>query len=55
MTEPQETEENDERTDPIVAPPTANPTRVRVPPEGLGGDTDKGHPASPGSRPEEEA
>lgn len=36
MTEPEETQENIERTEPIVAAPTANPARVQVPPEGPG-------------------
>jgi hypothetical protein len=36
MTEPEETQEETDRTDPILAPPTANPARVQVPPEGLG-------------------
>lgn len=36
MTEPEETQENTERTEPIVAAPTANPVRVQVPPEGPG-------------------
>jgi hypothetical protein len=42
MTEPEETREDTERTEPIVAPPTANPARVKVPPEGLKQHTDKG-------------
>ncbi|MEV6811542.1 hypothetical protein [Micromonospora sp. NPDC051296] len=49
MTEPEETRDDDERTDPIVAPPTANPARVQVPAEGLGGQTDEGHPEQSGS------
>ncbi|WP_165945865.1 hypothetical protein [Micromonospora sp. KC606] len=53
MTEPEETSENTERTEPILAPPTANPARVKVPPEGLKQQTD-GDPA-PAGRPEEEA
>ncbi len=36
MTEPEESQENTERTEPIVAAPTANPARVQVPPEGPG-------------------
>ncbi|WP_018252811.1 hypothetical protein [Salinispora mooreana] len=36
MTEPEETQESTERTEPIVAAPTANPARVQVPPEGPG-------------------
>ncbi|MEH0937717.1 hypothetical protein [Micromonospora psammae] len=54
MTEPEETEENAERSERIVAPPTANPARVKVPPEGLKQQTDDGDPGRPGS-PEEEA
>ncbi|MFJ6198999.1 hypothetical protein [Micromonospora sp. NPDC092111] len=54
MTEPEESEENAERTAPIVAPPTANPTRVKVPPEGLKQRTEDGD-RTPSSPPEEEA
>ncbi|MFY1622327.1 hypothetical protein ACN261_23170 [Micromonospora sp. WMMD723] len=54
MTEPEETEEYAERTAPILAPPTANPARVQVPPEGPGQWTDDGDPAPTGP-PEEEA
>ncbi|MFI1194384.1 hypothetical protein ACH4T9_14170 [Micromonospora sp. NPDC020750] len=56
MTEPEEGgEENppDERAEPILAPPTANPTRVRVPPEGLQPHT--GEPEPSGPPPAEEA
>ena len=57
MTEPEETREDTERTEPIVAPPTANPARVKVPPEGLKQHTDKGEgdPTPSGSPAEEEA
>ncbi len=55
MTEPEETRDDDERSDPILAPPTANPARVQVPPEGLGGQTDEGHPEPSGSPPGEES
>ena len=57
MTEPEETREDTERTEPIVAPPTANPARVKVPPEGLKQHTDKdeGDPTPSGSPSEEEA
>ncbi|MDM4718890.1 hypothetical protein QTQ03_04485 [Micromonospora sp. WMMA1363] len=41
MTEPEESRENTESTEPILAPPTANPARVQVPPEGLGQQTDE--------------
>ncbi|MEV4482849.1 hypothetical protein [Micromonospora coxensis] len=54
MTEPEETREYTERTEPILAPPTANPARVQVPPEGLKQQTDDGDPV-PSGRPEEEA
>ncbi|MET7968908.1 MULTISPECIES: hypothetical protein [unclassified Micromonospora] len=56
MTEPEETRE-DERSEPIVAPPTANPARVKVPPEGLKQETDKGEgdPTPSGSPSGEEA
>ncbi|MFY1576173.1 hypothetical protein ACN26Z_14925 [Verrucosispora sp. WMMD703] len=53
MTEPDEARE-DERTEAILASPTANPARVQVPPEGLGGQTDEGHPEESGSPPAEE-
>ncbi|WP_199562423.1 hypothetical protein [Micromonospora deserti] len=54
MTEPEETQENAERTEPIVAPPTANPARVQVPPEGLGQQTDEPDPAASDRRRREE-
>ncbi|MFR9777544.1 hypothetical protein ACL02O_16000 [Micromonospora sp. MS34] len=41
MTEPEETREDTERSEPIVAPPTANPSRVKVPPEGLKQQSEK--------------
>jgi hypothetical protein len=57
MTEPEETGEETERSEPIVAPPTANPSRVKVPPEGLKQESEKGEggrtPSGP--PPEEEA
>ncbi|WP_199714359.1 hypothetical protein [Micromonospora radicis] len=53
MTEPEQARDED-RVDPIVASPTANPARVQVPAEGLGGQTDEGHPGAPGSPPAEE-
>ncbi|MGN9778367.1 hypothetical protein ACTMS0_21750 [Micromonospora sp. H33] len=46
MTEPEESREDTEPTEPIVAPPTANPARVQVPPEGLGPQTDEPDPAA---------
>ncbi|GIJ81005.1 hypothetical protein SAMN05443287_104268 [Micromonospora phaseoli] len=53
MTEPDEARD-DEFTEAILAPPTANPARVQVPAEGLGGQTDEGHPEPSGSPPAEE-
>ncbi|SCL22239.1 hypothetical protein GA0074692_1359 [Micromonospora pallida] len=53
MSEPEEYQDDAERTEPIVAPPTANPTRVQVPPEGPGALSDNVQPAEPG--PGEEA
>ncbi|MFI7426243.1 hypothetical protein [Micromonospora sp. HK10] len=57
MTEPEETREDSERSEPIVAPPTANPARVKVPPEGLKQHAEKGEgdPTPSGSPPGEEA
>ncbi|WP_341715955.1 hypothetical protein QQG74_18160 [Micromonospora sp. FIMYZ51] len=54
MTEPEESRD-DELTEPILAPPTANPRRVQVPEEGLDGQIDQGHPEPSGSPPTEEA
>lgn len=56
MSQPEENEEKSDKTDPILAPPTANPDRVRVPPEGIrhhrpDEETDR---EQAGSRPEEE-
>lgn len=48
MGEPEESQES-ERTDPILAPPTANPARVQVPPEGLGHESDDGKPGEHGA------
>ncbi|MCN0178952.1 hypothetical protein [Salinispora arenicola] len=53
MTEPEENQENAERTEPIVAPPTANPARVQVPPEGPGQEDSESDPAAT-DRPREE-
>jgi hypothetical protein len=55
MTEPEETREDTGRSEPIVAPPTANPSRVKVPPEGLRQRTDEGDPEPSGPSPGEEA
>ncbi|SCL35895.1 hypothetical protein GA0070616_5344 [Micromonospora nigra] len=53
MTEPEETGDEAERPEPILAPPTANPTRVQVPPEGAGQRTDERNPGPSGSPAEE--
>ncbi|MGC1215771.1 MAG: hypothetical protein WA890_31500 [Micromonospora sp.] len=53
MTEPEETREDTERSEPIVTPPTANPSRVKVPPEGVKEQTDDGEPGAAGPREEE--
>ncbi|MFC4018680.1 hypothetical protein ACFOW4_12120 [Micromonospora sp. GCM10011542] len=55
--EPEEPAESPEESDhpaPILAPPTANPARVRVPPEGLHPKTDQEDPERSGSPPGEE-
>ena len=36
MSEPEQTRDESDRSDPILTPPTANPSRVRVPPDGPG-------------------
>ncbi|MGC4896759.1 hypothetical protein [Micromonospora sp. DT31] len=56
MTEPEEARDDPAAGEPIEAPPTANPSRVRVPPEGpqhRSAPTDEGEPAS-GPSPAEE-
>ncbi|MFI6230444.1 hypothetical protein ACIBCR_24405 [Micromonospora echinospora] len=53
MSEVEESPDDVERTEPIKAPPTANPARVQVPPEGPRALTDDVRPAEPG--PGEEA
>ncbi|MFD2766958.1 hypothetical protein [Micromonospora eburnea] len=55
MTEPEETREDAERSEPIVSPPTANPSRVKVPPEGVKKQTDEGDRIPSGPPPEQEA
>ncbi|GHJ16394.1 MULTISPECIES: hypothetical protein [unclassified Micromonospora] len=57
MTEPEETREDAAAGEPIEAPPTANPSRVRVPPEGLTPQTPsgEGEPEPSGPPPGEEA
>ncbi|GLZ59578.1 MULTISPECIES: hypothetical protein [Micromonospora] len=56
--EPAETakprDEDDEHPDPILAPPTANPRRTRVPAEGLHPKTDQDDPETSGPPPGEE-
>ncbi|MFC0097404.1 hypothetical protein ACFFKH_07670 [Micromonospora marina] len=55
MTEPEESGDDTGAVGPIEAAPTANPSRVRVPPEGLQQHTpNEGEPA-PGPPPGEEA
>ncbi|WP_018219895.1 hypothetical protein [Salinispora pacifica] len=54
MTVPEENQDNTERTEPIVAAPTANPARVQVPPEGPGQvGTGEPEPAATDGRREE--
>ncbi|BCJ62940.1 hypothetical protein [Micromonospora endophytica] len=53
MTAP-EPDPDDDHTEPIQAPPTANPRRVQVPDEGLDGPIDKGLPEITGTPPTEE-
>ncbi|MEU6078751.1 hypothetical protein [Micromonospora sp. NPDC047074] len=54
MSGPEETRDETDRTDPILAPPTANPARVRVPPEGPGQHGDEPAPAESDRRRREE-
>ncbi|RLP96424.1 hypothetical protein [Micromonospora sp. CV4] len=49
-----ESRDEDDHPDPILAPPTANPRRTRVPPEGLHPKTDEDGPETSGSPPGEE-
>ncbi|BCL17151.1 MULTISPECIES: hypothetical protein [Micromonospora] len=53
MSEPEESQDDVEPTERIEAPPTANPTRVQVPPEGPAALPENVRPADPG--PAEEA
>lgn len=57
MTEPEETREDTTAGEPIEAAPTANPSRVRVPPEGLTQQAShgEGDPEESGPPPGEEA
>ncbi|MEH1102764.1 hypothetical protein [Micromonospora sp. CPCC 205561] len=54
MSEPEETRDETDRTDPILAPPTANPARVRVPPQGQGEQGGEPDPAESDRRRREE-
>ncbi|MCF0092137.1 hypothetical protein [Micromonospora sp. MH99] len=47
-------EDDDEHPDPILAPPTANPRRTRVPAEGLHPKTDQDDPETSGHHRREE-
>ncbi|GAA3782387.1 hypothetical protein [Micromonospora maritima] len=57
MTEPEETREDPAAGEPITVAPTANPSRVRVPPEGLTQQRPEGEgePEVSGPSPGEEA
>ncbi|MEV7328320.1 hypothetical protein [Micromonospora sp. NPDC093244] len=46
--------DEDDHPDPILASPTANPRRTRVPPEGLHPKTDQDDPETSDRRPREE-
>lgn len=54
MSQVEHGEEDDETTEPITVPPTANPDRVRVPPEGVEQLPDEVIPRAPTTQPEEE-
>ena len=47
-------DDEDDHPDPILAPPTANPRRTRVPAEGLHPKTDQDDPETSGKPPGEE-
>lgn len=49
-----EPRDEEEHPDPILAPPTANPRRTRVPAEGLHPKTDQEDPETSGPRRREE-
>ena len=55
MTEPEESRDDTAAGEPIEAAPTANPSRVRVPPEGVRQQTPSDDEAAPGPPPAEEA
>ncbi|MBB5113774.1 hypothetical protein ACGF5H_30735 [Micromonospora chalcea] len=55
MTEPEESRDDTAAGEPIEAAPTANPSRVRVPPEGVRQQTPNEGEAAPGPPPAEEA
>ncbi|MCG5470940.1 hypothetical protein LADH09A_004912 [Micromonospora sp. LAH09] len=52
--EPAKSRDEDDHPDPILAPPTANPRRTRVPAEGLHPKTDQDDPETSGPPPGEE-
>ncbi|MGC4813141.1 hypothetical protein ACLQ29_21665 [Micromonospora sp. DT228] len=52
--EPERSRDEDDHPDPILAPPTANPRRTRVPAEGLHPKPDKDDPETSGKPPGEE-
>ncbi|RQX13849.1 hypothetical protein DDE19_24860 [Micromonospora ureilytica] len=52
--EPAKSRDDDDHPDPILAPPTANPRRTRVPAEGLHPKTDQDDPERSGPPPGEE-
>ncbi|WDZ88275.1 hypothetical protein [Micromonospora cathayae] len=54
VSEPEENQDEADRTEPIVAAPTANPARVQVPPEGPEALADGVRPPEPGPVPGEE-
>ncbi|MEU5906853.1 hypothetical protein [Micromonospora sp. NPDC047527] len=51
---PTESPDDEEHPDPILASPTANPRRTRVPAEGLHPKTDQDDPETSGPPPGEE-
>ncbi|MEU8184939.1 hypothetical protein AB0B85_11880 [Micromonospora sp. NPDC049044] len=52
--EPTKPRDEDDHPDPILASPTANPRRTRVPAEGLHPKTDQDDPETSGKPPGEE-
>ncbi|WP_434740159.1 hypothetical protein [Micromonospora sp. SH-82] len=55
MTEPELGDDPAERVEPIEARPTANPSRIQVPPEGPGALAGDGEPPDPGPASGEES